>query len=134
MADERVHRGGCACGAVRLEMRGEPENVRCCHCRNCQKTMGSPFFARALFKAEQFSVTGETARWATSAALERVFCPACGTRVYADRSGLTFVGVALAAFDDPAAFSPGSHIFVSRKAPWLKLDDGLPQWAEWSDD
>ena len=134
MSQERIERGGCPCGAVRFEARGEPENVRCCHCTNCQKAMSGPFFARALFGREQVTITGELGRYATSPLLDRLFCVACGTRVGAERSEPRRIALSLAAFDDAAAFAPGSHMFVEFKAGWLKLDDGLPQWPGWAGD
>ena len=65
-----IREGGCFCGAVRFKAEGEPLNVRICHCRNCQKAMGSPFFARALFDQRALSVEGDTARFPSS-----VSCP-----------------------------------------------------------
>jgi hypothetical protein len=122
--------GGCLCGAVRFKAKGEPINVRVCHCRNCQKAMGSPFFARALFAQEALTVEGDTARYASSKATDRVFCKICGTRLFAWRTNGTAAGVALATFDDRNAFTPTEHIWVSEKIDWVKLDDGLPHYPE----
>jgi hypothetical protein len=120
--------GGCLCGAVRFKVEGEPVNVRICHCRNCQKAMGSPFFARALFPQSALTVKGETGRYASSGALDRVFCPTCGARLFSWRTNGTVAGVALAAFDDRNAFTPSEHIWVTEKMAWVTLNDGLPQY------
>ena len=123
-----VREGGCLCGAVRFKAEGEPVNVRICHCRTCQKAMGSPFYARALFEPCALTIEGETAFYPSSATLERVFCKACGTRLFSRRTNGTAVGVALATFDDRNAFAPTEHIWVSEKIAWVRIDDGLPQY------
>jgi hypothetical protein len=125
-----IREGGCLCGAVRFKCEGEPVNVRICHCRKCQKAMGSPFFARALFAQSAISIEGETARYPSSELLERVFCKRCGTRLFAWRKAGSMAGVALAAFDDRNAFAPTAHMWVSEKMDWVRLDDGLPQYPE----
>ena len=122
--------GGCLCGAVRFKAEGEPINVRLCHCRNCQKAMGSPFFARALFPQTALTVQGETDRYPTSERLDRVFCKKCGTRLFTWRKDGSAAGVALAVFDDRHAFAPTEHIWTSEKMSWVRLDDGLPQYKE----
>jgi hypothetical protein len=128
MSDEAVRAGGCLCGAVRFETRGEPTNVRNCHCRLCQKAMGSPFFARALFPLDQVSVSGETAHFPSSDLLSRVFCPRCGTSLFAHRPSAQRMGIAVAAFDDPHTLAPQCHMFVDSKIAWSSVDDGLPQF------
>ena len=83
------------------------------------------------YPIDQVTVTGKTARHASSAELWRVFCPTCGTRLFAERPSASRVGIALAAFDDPNALPPECHFFVSSKIGWVRLNDDLPQYPEW---
>jgi hypothetical protein len=124
-----IREGGCLCGAVRFKATGEPINVRICHCRNCQKATGSPFYARALYPQTALEVEGATGSYPSSATLDRVFCKACGTRLFSWRKNGA-AAVALAAFDDRHAFAPTEHIWVSEKMNWVKIDDGLPQYPK----
>jgi hypothetical protein len=122
--------GGCLCGAVRFKAEGDPLNVRICHCRTCQKATGSPFFARAVFDQRALTVEGDTGRYPSSELVDRVFCKTCGTRLFAWRKIPAVAGVAIAAFDDRNAFAPTEHTWVSDKIGWVRLEDGLPQYAE----
>ena len=132
MAEEVLRMAGCLCGQVRILARGQPTNVRICHCRLCQKSMGSPFFARALYPIDRVTVTGRTERYASSPELWRIFCPICGTRLAAERPGAARISVAIAAFDDPGGLPPECHMFTNSKIGWLEINDGLPQYAEWA--
>ena len=125
-----VREGGCLCGAVRFACEGEPINVRICHCRNCQKAMGSPFYARALYDQRAIKVSGDTGRYPSSDRIDRVFCKSCGTRLFSWRRNGTAAGVALATFDDRNALTPTEHTWVSEKIAWVRIDDGLPQYPE----
>jgi len=123
--------GSCLCGQVRWRATARPGNVRVCHCRNCQRATGGPYFARAVFLAEHIERTGETTRWPTSERVDRLSCARCGTSVFAqpkDPPGR--LSVALATLDDPAVLRPEMHIWVSEKLEWVSLDDRLPQFPK----
>jgi hypothetical protein len=122
--------GGCLCGAVRWQAFGEPVNVRVCHCRLCQRATGGPFFVRALFRAEEVERSGATTRHPSSPRLHRLSCQACGTPVFAEPQDGPLLAIALGTLDTPEALAPGSHVWVSRKLPWVRIDDGLPQHPE----
>ena len=50
------YRGGCLCGAVRLEIAAEPYRVGVCHCLDCRKHTGAVFGIYAVFPAEAVSI------------------------------------------------------------------------------
>jgi hypothetical protein len=121
--------GGCLCGQVRYRVAGEPLNVRACHCRNCQKLAGGPFYARAIFRDEGMQRLGETERYRSSHRLFRLTCSSCHCLVFTepvDVPGL--IAISLASLDDPGALIPECHIWTDSMVSWLKLDDGLPRF------
>lgn len=120
----RVRRGGCSCGAVRFELRGEPEVVGICHCLECRKATGAVAMAYAKWPRSAFSSTGEAREH-----VGRSFCPLCGSRLF--HLHPTSVGVIIGALDDaPSDLVPTQEIWVKRREPWLVPVAGAEQASE----
>ncbi len=129
--DQRLT-GGCLCGDVRYEATGEPLNVRLCHCRLCQKATGQAFFARAMYPVEKVTITGETRRFASSEHVERLFCPQCGSGVFAQRaSRRDLIAITLGSLDDPDALKPEVQIWTSSRIGWVETLGEIPGYPEW---
>ena len=124
--------GGCLCGAVRYEASGAPLNVRVCHCRLCQKATGQAFFARAMYPVERVSITGDTRRFASSEHVERLFCPVCGSGVFAQRaSRRDLIAITLGSLDDPGALKLEVQIWTSSRIGWVEALGEVPGYPEW---
>ena len=54
----RVRYGGCLCGQVRFEVRGEPIKVGICHCLECRKATGAVAMAYADWDWAHFTYGG----------------------------------------------------------------------------
>ena len=52
-----THSGSCFCGAVKLEVAGEPAAMGFCHCRSCRSWSGGPVNAFSLWKPEAVTVS-----------------------------------------------------------------------------
>ena len=104
--------GGCQCGQVRLTATGNPDRVAICHCMDCRKHHGAPFYAAAIFPEAAVTITGETGNFRG-----RMFCPVCGSSVAA-RSG-DEVEVHLGTLDAPDAFVPSYENWTIRREHWL---------------
>jgi hypothetical protein len=124
--------GGCLCGAVRYEVTGAARDLCYCHCRSCRLASGAHCVAWGTFDPARFRVTrGALAHHRSSPPVLRGFCAACGTAVsYAHAGKPGELDLALASLDDASGLAPECHIWVSHKLPWVRLADGLPQYAE----
>jgi len=125
-------KGSCLCGKVTYQYDDEIEEVSMCHCQDCQKAQGSAFAAVAPIQSSAFSITqGEELLTSFRATpdKERVFCQVCGSPLYSARDNLPGVKrLRLGTLDTPVEAPNRYHVFVSSKAPWFEVSDGLPQF------
>ena len=126
-----TYSGGCLCGAVRYLASGNARYLCWCHCNSCRRAAGAPAVAWGTFARANFTIVrGQLREYASSAAVARGSCAACGT-------GLTFrklsrpqeIDVTLGSLDDPALLAPQMHVWVADKPPWVVICDSLPQHA-----
>ena len=123
--------GGCACGAVRYEVRSEPFDAGWCHCRICQRVSGAPAMVFATVPAGDlvFTEGADRVRVLKSTGFgERRFCESCGTPllIQVDYQPET-VDFPVATLDDPDAVAPGFHIFRASRIAWFETADDLPR-------
>jgi hypothetical protein len=130
----RLFSGGCACGAVRYELRSAPFDAGWCHCRTCQLNSGAPAMVFASVPAGDLVWTkgGDKVRsFASSGFGHRTFCGECGTPflMEVDHQPET-VDFSVATLDAPERVAPGFHIFWSSRIGWFEPADALPRHAK----
>ena len=118
--------GGCACGNVRFTVRGSPVRAGLCHCLTCRKAHAAAFNPFIVYLRDQIDVLGRLETWRSSPGYERLFCPACGSRVIGGAVGGAEVEISLGSFDEIGRVSPQYESWVIRREPWLAPLD-VPQ-------
>ncbi|HEX7948019.1 MAG TPA: GFA family protein [Phenylobacterium sp.] len=122
--------GGCLCGAVRYEAKGEPSLVGHCYCADCRKASGSGFIPFMGFPAGALSVTGEVRQFRSPAfrggEAVRNYCPTCGGLVFGGVLGESESHTVYAgSLDDPSRFRPAIALFNRDRPDWAVLPPGL---------
>lgn len=123
--------GGCHCGAVRYAISGKPEASMICHCRTCRAVSGAPILAWISVAGDAFEITrGHSKEYVSSDGVRRQFCGRCGAQLTYARIDDQGVDVTTASLDDPDAFPPTHHSWLSHDISWLEFGDGLPTFPE----
>jgi hypothetical protein len=131
-----MYTGSCLCGNVRYELTAELGDFGYCHCTSCRKASGSAHAANAPISRTNFRLLGrgDTLReFESSPGKFRAFCSNCGSPIYAYLSVTPdALRIRLGCLDTPFSRQPKAHTFVSDKAPWEPILDGLPQFETWA--
>lgn len=137
---EWIRKGGCACGALRYRLRGEPIYVNNCHCRQCQQQTGSTSVVNAFTETENFELLGGELTQHTvkagSGGPHRIFrCACCGTAIFSHypRLGELGLGLRVGTLDEPNSLTPDAIIFTAERMPWVTLPAGIPHFESYYD-
>lgn len=124
--------GHCECGRVTFEVDGEIEDYSHCHCSQCRRMHGAAFATFAGVARSGFRyVSGESdvTTYASSEALDRIFCSHCGTNILVSpKNEPAAIYLSMGAIEGDPPRPPGYHIYVGSKAPWYEIEDDLPQF------
>ena len=124
---EGPHRGTCFCGAVQLEVSGEPIDEGYCHCTSCRSYSGAPFVAFTIWPADNVKVSGSVGSYNKVGTSDRKFCIRCGGHFLLDHPELGLVDIR-AAILPTVQFTPRLHLYYSERV--MPVRDGLPKFKD----
>ena len=121
------HTGRCFCGAVEVEVTGNPEAMGYCHCSSCRSWSAGPVNAFTLWQPQNVQVTKgveHIGRFMQSPTSGRQFCKKCGGHIMTDHPTFGLIDV-YAATIPTLPFTPGVHVNYAETV--LPMKDGLPK-------
>ncbi len=121
------YQGACFCGAVEIDITGQPNAMGYCHFRSCRSWSAAPVNAFTLWSPEAVTVVKGERHMVTYLKTEfshRRFCRLCGGHLMANHPRLNMVDV-FAATIPTLTFTPQVHVNYAETV--LPIRDGLPK-------
>ncbi len=121
-SSDRVWTGGCLCGAIRFEARGEPDRVVHCYCGMCRRWSGAAFVTFARFpRASVCFVEGEVTPHRSSARVVRGHCAACGGALtFAYDNEPECVWLTAGSLDRAGELEPTGEFMAEERVAWAR--------------
>jgi hypothetical protein len=127
---DATYKAQCTCGAVQLEITGEPAVQAYCHCNSCRGWLGAPIHAAALWPMSSVRVVkggDNMGLYKKTENSHRQFCRSCGSPVMVGHPtmGMTDIPAGNVA---GLKYQPGVHVHYGEKV--LTVRDGLPKFRD----
>lgn len=121
--------GGCACGAVRFEVRSPVLWAGHCWCVDCRRAISAGVASFLGVARDATTWRGvEPTRWTSSPNVERWFCGRCGSHVaYLSDRWPDEIHLYAATLDDQTRYAPEFHVHTAEAPAWLTPGDALPR-------
>jgi len=119
--------GGCACGAVRYRLLGEPLELHVCHCTDCQRVTGSAFVMSMVTRRDTVELTQGAPTVCDFETPEGIHrreqrCAECGSRLWSEPNGLPeLLTLRPGTLDDHGWLRPIAHIWTRSAQPWVEI-------------
>ncbi len=131
---DSLHNSGCACGAVQIEISGEPTVMAYCHCDSCRSWLGAPIHAASLWPTPNVRVVKGEERlgmYKRTESSHRQFCTSCGAPVLVRHPEIGLTDVPAGAIQG-LVYKPTLHVHYGEKV--LAVRDGLPKFKDFPKD
>lgn len=117
--------GECLCGAVKVEIVGEPKFTIRCYCKDCRHISGGGHLPQVMMKREQVTVSGaiKSHKWKSASAndVELGFCGNCGSPIYKPTTMMKGnMSVLVGSLNDSSSISFKNSAYQDSRQPWDK--------------
>lgn len=126
-----IRHSRCMCGAVELEIRGEPTAQAYCHCASCRGWTAAPLWAATMWVSSSVRVVKGNDRlgvYRRTEGTHRKFCTTCGTPVMIEIPAVGMVDVPAGPIEG-FKFQPTAHVNYGERV--LGVADGLPKFRDY---
>jgi len=123
--------GACFCGAVQVEVSGEPVAMGYCHCESCRAWSASPVNAFTLWKPENVRIARGADRigsYSKTPRSTRKWCKSCGGHLFTEHPTWGVIDVYAATIPD---FPYQAGVHVNYQETKLRMRDGLPKLRDY---
>ncbi|MBO0718862.1 MAG: GFA family protein [Rhizobiales bacterium] len=105
-----------------------------CHCRDCQQASGSAYAPFMVVPRTSVQMRGEPRYYkivgGADKAIERGFCPTCGSQVSVKLERLPdILALHAGSLDDPSIYRPMMDAFTSSAQPWDHMNPNIQKHA-----
>lgn len=118
MDDLMTASGHCLCGAVRVSIRVNRQNVAACHCRMCRTWGGGPLLALETVSEAHIEGEENVTVYTSSDIAERGFCRRCGTHLFYRLKADSHYAIPAGLVDGGEAWTFDTQVFIDEKPDW----------------
>ncbi len=130
--NESIYQGGCFCGAVRLEVRGDPILAGYCHCQNCRDWSNTPMTSFVMWPYAAVTISQgkeDIALFARIPETPRAWCARCGGHIGAFRDKYDPPHIVVGPHMlSTYPFKPAMHLFCGEAV--IAINDDLPKFRD----
>ena len=126
--------GGCLCGNIRYEFRGEVGTAGYCHCADCRRISGSAFGVSVRVAASGFRITagapkGFTKTGDSGRSVTRYFCSDCGCPLYTEPPlHPETIFLKAGSLDEPSLVKPDRQAWLRSRVSWAVIDPDIASY------
>ncbi|MFT4583550.1 MAG: hypothetical protein ACI8XZ_003311 [Gammaproteobacteria bacterium] len=128
-------KGGCMCGKVTYDSAAQPALTAVCHCLDCQKQSGSAMSIIVAVPGNEITFKGDlklykTVGKDTGLAVNRYFCPNCGSPLYSHAEFMDeMIFIKAGTLDDTSWLKPDMNIWCDTAQSWVDIDAAIPKFG-----
>ncbi len=123
--------GGCLCGGVRYQIRGNGRDIIDCHCENCRRTHGHVAAYTAVNKDDLTLLAQQPLKWYHDSSPDtyRGFCSDCGASLFWETGKAKHrISISAGSLDAGHGLKTIGHVYVAEAGEYYQICDGLPQF------